>query len=46
MKVYYSRISTLEQNEERQLQNIDGFDYVFAENCYGSNDFFERPKDP
>jgi len=27
MKVYYSRVSTEEQNEERQLQNIKGFDY-------------------
>ena len=44
MKVYYSRISTLEQNEERQLQDIVGFDYVFTDKCSGSIDFFERPK--
>ena len=26
MKVYYSRVSTQEQNDEKQLQNLDGFD--------------------
>lgn len=44
MKVYYSRVSTEEQNEERQLQNIKGFDYVFTDKCSGSIEFFERPK--
>ena len=44
MKVYYSRVSTEEQNEERQLQNIKGFDYVFNDKCSGSIEFFERPK--
>jgi len=44
MKVFYSRISTIEQNEERQLQNIKGFDYVFTDKCSGSIELFERPK--
>lgn len=44
MKVYYSRISTAEQNEERQLQNLTGFDYIFTDKCSGSIDLFERPK--
>ena len=44
MKVFYSRTSTLEQNEERQLQDLAGFDYVFTDKCSGSIDFFERPK--
>ena len=44
MKVYYSRVSTEEQNEERQLQDIKGFDYIFTDKCSGSIDFFERPK--
>ena len=44
MKVYYSRVSTEEQNEERQLQDIKGFDYVFTDKCSGSIEFFERPK--
>jgi DNA invertase Pin-like site-specific DNA recombinase len=44
MKVYYSRVSTEEQNDERQLQDIKGFDYVFTDKCSGSIDLFERPK--
>ena len=44
MKVYYSRVSTEEQNEERQLQDINGFDYVFTDKCSGSIDLYERPK--
>jgi DNA invertase Pin-like site-specific DNA recombinase len=44
MKVYYSRISTVEQNDERQLQNIEGFDYVFSDKCSGSIPIWERPK--
>lgn len=44
MKVFYSRCSTEEQNEERQLQDIEKFDYVFTDKCSGSIDFFERPK--
>ena len=44
MKVYYSRVSTEEQNEERQLQNLKNFDYIFTDKCSGSIEFFERPK--
>jgi DNA invertase Pin-like site-specific DNA recombinase len=44
MKVYYSRVSTEEQNEERQLQNIKGFDYIFNDKCSGSISFLDRPK--
>jgi DNA invertase Pin-like site-specific DNA recombinase len=44
MKVYYSRVSTLEQNDERQLQDLGGFDYIFTDKCSGSIEFFERPK--
>ena len=44
MKVYYSRVSTEEQNEERQLHDINGFDYVFKDKCSGSIEFYERPK--
>lgn len=44
MKVFYSRVSTQEQNEERQLQDIKGFDYIFTDKCSGSIEFFERPK--
>lgn len=44
MKVFYSRVSTEEQNSERQLQDLTGFDYVFTDTCSGSIEFFNRPK--
>ena len=44
MKVYYSRVSTEEQNAERQLQELNGFDYVFTDTYSGSIEFFDRPK--
>lgn len=44
MKVYYSRVSTEEQNEERQLQDLNGFDYVFTDKCSGSIDLYDRTK--
>jgi DNA invertase Pin-like site-specific DNA recombinase len=44
MKVFYSRKSTAEQNEIRQLQNTENFDYVFVDSCSGSVPLFERPK--
>ena len=44
MKVFYSRVSTLEQNDDRQLQDLKGFDYIFTDKCSGSIEFFERPK--
>ena len=44
MKVFYSRVSTEEQNAERQLQDLNGFDYVFTDTCSGGLEFFNRPK--
>ena len=44
MKVFYSRVSTEEQNSERQLQKLKGFDHVFTDTYSGSIDFFKRPK--
>jgi len=45
MKVYYSRVSTLEQNDERQLQDLNGFDYILTDKgCSGSINLFDRPK--
>ena len=44
MKVFYSRCSTIEQNDSRQLQNVKGFDYVFSDKCSGSIPLWERPK--
>jgi DNA invertase Pin-like site-specific DNA recombinase len=44
MKVFYSRVSTEEQNSERQLQELKGFDYIFTDTYSGSIEFFKRPK--
>jgi DNA invertase Pin-like site-specific DNA recombinase len=44
MKVFYSRVSTDEQNTERQLQDLSGFDYVFTDTLSGNVEFFKRPK--
>jgi DNA invertase Pin-like site-specific DNA recombinase len=44
MKVFYSRVSTLEQNDDRQLQDLNGFDYIFTDKCSGNIEFFDRPK--
>lgn len=44
MKVFYTRVSTLEQNEARQLKNTTEFDYIFTDKCSGSIPLFERPK--
>jgi DNA invertase Pin-like site-specific DNA recombinase len=46
MKVFYSRVSSSDgsQNPERQLQNIDGFDYVLIDQCSGAIPLYERPK--
>lgn len=44
MKVFYSRVSTSEQNPERQLQNIEGFDYIMVDKCSGVLKLYERPK--
>jgi DNA invertase Pin-like site-specific DNA recombinase len=44
MKIFYSRVSTSEQNISRQMNKLDGFDYVFTDFCSGSIDIWERPK--
>ena len=44
MKVFYSRNSTEEQKSKRQLQDLNGFDYIFTDTCSGSVEFFKRPK--
>ena len=44
MKVLYSRVSSQSQNEERQIQNTDGFDYVLVDKCSGLIPFWERPQ--
>lgn len=44
MKILYTRVSTQEQNPDRQLTNVDGFDYVLVDKCSGLIDLFDRPK--
>ena len=44
MKLFYSRISHEDQNDERQLKNLKGFDYILSDKCSGSIPLFERPK--
>lgn len=44
MKVFYSRISTAEQNGNRQVNNLKGFDYVFTDKVSGIVPLWERPK--
>jgi DNA invertase Pin-like site-specific DNA recombinase len=46
MKVFYSRVSSNDgsQNPSRQLQHLDGFDYVLTDMCSGSIPLYERPK--
>jgi len=43
MKVLYTRVSTTEQNVDRQIINKDNYDYVLVDKCSGSIPLFERP---
>ena len=45
MKVFYSRVSSSDgsQNPERQLQNLQGFDYVLTDKCSGAIGLYDRP---
>ena len=42
-RAYYTRISTVGQNDERQLQNLDGYDYILKDKCSGLIPIWERP---
>ena len=44
MRVFYSRVSTTEQNISRQMNELSGFDYVFTNYCSGSIPVYERQK--
>ncbi len=44
MKVFYSRVSSAEQNDSRQVNNLNGFDYVFTDRVSGIVPLWERPK--
>lgn len=43
MKVLYTRVSTIQQNLDRQRVNSDEFDLVLEDKCSGGIPFFERP---
>lgn len=43
MKVLYTRVSTTEQNIDRQVINKNNYDYVLVDKCSGSIPLFERP---
>jgi DNA invertase Pin-like site-specific DNA recombinase len=44
MTVLYTRVSTLDQNPDRQLTNSKEYDYVLTDYCSGSIPLYERPK--
>lgn len=44
MKVFYSRVSTQEQSDERQKVNIKDFDYVLSDKISGVVDLWKRPR--
>ena len=44
MIVLYTRVSTIEQNPDRQLQNPKQYDYILTDYCSGSIPLYERPK--
>jgi DNA invertase Pin-like site-specific DNA recombinase len=44
MIVLYTRVSTLEQNPDRQLTNAKEYDYTLTDFCSGSIPLYERPK--
>jgi len=43
MKVLYTRVSTTEQNINRQIIDKDNYDYVLIDTCSGSIPLFQRP---
>lgn len=42
MNLLYTRISTVEQKNDRQVKNAKDFDYVVEDKCSGATPFFER----
>lgn len=44
MKVKYIRVSTLEQNIERQQKNENDFDKIYIDKVSGATSFFDRPE--
>lgn len=44
MIVLYTRVSTIEQNPDRQLTNSKEYDYVLTDYCSGNIPLYQRPK--
>jgi len=46
MRVYYSRVSTVEQSTDRQLHSVTSSDYdlILIDKCSGSIPLFDRPQ--
>jgi DNA invertase Pin-like site-specific DNA recombinase len=44
MKILYTRVSTQDQNPDRQLHDTKEFDHVLIDKCSGQIDLFDRPK--
>ena len=44
MRVLYSRVSTTEQNDTRQLEGVEDFDLVLRDKCSGIIPLWDRPK--
>jgi DNA invertase Pin-like site-specific DNA recombinase len=42
MNILYTRIFTLEQKNDRQVQNAKDYDFVIEDKCSGATPFFER----
>ncbi|MDI1317910.1 recombinase family protein [Flavobacterium sp.] len=42
MHIKYSRISSISQRNDRQVQNTKDFDFIIEDTCSGSIPFFER----
>jgi DNA invertase Pin-like site-specific DNA recombinase len=42
MDLLYTRISTIEQKNNRQVQNAQDFDLIIEDRCSGTTPFFER----
>jgi DNA invertase Pin-like site-specific DNA recombinase len=40
MNILYTRISTIEQKNNRQMQNAKDFDFVIEDKCSGATPFF------
>ena len=43
MKVLYTRVSTTEQNIDRQVIDKDNYDYVLIDKCSGSIHYLRDP---